>query len=50
MNRKGHLQMFKSLPAPPAVVVLQYRADHSPRPILLNRHMEVLAAERRFDI
>jgi hypothetical protein len=31
-------------------VVLQYRADHGPRPILLSRHMELLDARRRFNM
>jgi hypothetical protein len=50
MNCRGHLQIFKCLPAPPAVVVLQYRADHDPRPVLLKRHMEVLPAQLRFNM
>jgi hypothetical protein len=42
--------MLRCLAAPPALVVLQYRADHGPRPILFSRHMELLAARRRFNM
>ena len=43
-EKKGdsHLQISRCLAADPAVVVLQYRADHGPRPIPLSRHMELL--------
>jgi hypothetical protein len=47
---KAPLTDLTSLAAPPAVLVLKYRADHGPRPILLNRHMEFLVVQRRFNI
>ena len=31
-------------------MVLQYRADHGPRPILLSRYMELLGARRRYNM
>jgi hypothetical protein len=41
---ESHLQILLSLAAQPAVAVLQYRADHGPRPVLFSRHMELLDA------
>jgi hypothetical protein len=41
---ENHLQILLSLAAQPAVAVLQYRADHGPRPVLFSRHMELLDA------
>jgi hypothetical protein len=45
-----HLHILKSPTAPRTLVVLQYRADHGPRPILFSRHMEFPDPQCRFYI
>jgi hypothetical protein len=45
LEKREPLTKSTFITALPAFVVLRYRADHNPRPALLDRHMEVLDAD-----